>query len=231
MKALEVLQQEAANQSGTHAYLFVGTNSAAIEEMIGAVIRAKNIQLFDINTIEPEEADGKTGDITVKTVRVFLHDAYLSPSGENRLAIIRRAEHLNLASANALLKILEEPPPHLTLILTSATDSILPTIKSRCRVLKAIGEAQANNPGEFKEVMALSFTAASKRFETFAKEGGTDEFLEDGIRYFRNELIRTKDPQKSEAIKNITAVKRAVRANVNSRLALENLFILVKDVI
>lgn len=51
-----------------------------------------------------------------------------------RIAIIDDAQTMNDASANALLKTLEEPPPGSTLfLLTPSVDAILPTIRSRCQ--------------------------------------------------------------------------------------------------
>jgi DNA polymerase-3 subunit delta' len=54
-----------------------------------------------------------------------------------RVAIVDGAEELNLASANALLKVLEEPPARAVLLLVcSAPGRLLPTIRSRCRRLR-----------------------------------------------------------------------------------------------
>lgn len=54
--------------------------------------------------------------------------------GGLRVAVLYLAEDLNQAAANALLKILEEPPEHTVFLLAaSAPDSLLPTIVSRCR--------------------------------------------------------------------------------------------------
>jgi DNA polymerase-3 subunit delta' len=54
----------------------------------------------------------------------------------NRVVLITEADAMNPASANALLKILEEPPPSVYFILVSSkTKSLLPTIRSRCRVI------------------------------------------------------------------------------------------------
>ncbi len=54
-----------------------------------------------------------------------------------RVAVIDGAEDLNQASANALLKILEEPPARAVLLLVcSAPGRLLPTIRSRCRHLR-----------------------------------------------------------------------------------------------
>jgi DNA polymerase III subunit delta' len=53
-----------------------------------------------------------------------------------RVAIVRGAEKLNNQAANALLKILEEPPTQAILFLTTAARGrLLPTLRSRCRDL------------------------------------------------------------------------------------------------
>ncbi|MBS0243303.1 MAG: AAA family ATPase, partial [Proteobacteria bacterium] len=62
----------------------------------------------------------------------------------SRVVIVDTADLLNINAANALLKSLEEPPPRTYfLLLTSAPGRLLPTIRSRCRVLdlQALGEA------------------------------------------------------------------------------------------
>ncbi|MCL2119236.1 MAG: DNA polymerase III subunit delta', partial [Planctomycetaceae bacterium] len=58
-------------------------------------------------------------------------------AGGYKIAIIDDADTLNTEGANALLKTLEEPPPHAILILigTSAAKQ-LPTIRSRCKVIR-----------------------------------------------------------------------------------------------
>lgn len=67
-----------------------------------------------------------------------LHDfiSHTSASGGWRIAIIDCAEDLNLNAANSLLKIIEEPPKKcLIFIISHKPRSIIPTIRSRCRVL------------------------------------------------------------------------------------------------
>lgn len=67
----------------------------------------------------------------------LLKELSLRPmSASRRIAIIDDADRMNEASANALLKTLEEPPPDSILILISASsDALLPTIRSRCQPL------------------------------------------------------------------------------------------------
>ena len=56
--------------------------------------------------------------------------------GGLRVVVLYPAETLNTISANGLLKVLEEPPPHTVFLLVSdAPDRLLPTLISRCRRL------------------------------------------------------------------------------------------------
>ena len=85
------------------------------------------------NTIKPTKAPSK--EIRIEQVRALSAFMNLSThrSGK-RVVIIYPAESLNNASANALLKTLEEPPPDTVILMCSnRPDRLLPTIVSRCR--------------------------------------------------------------------------------------------------
>jgi DNA polymerase-3 subunit delta' len=76
--------------------------------------------------------------ITVDQVRglsrLFGTTASMSPW---RVVIVDSADDLERGAANALLKNLEEPPPHsLFLLVSHAPERLLPTIRSRCRLLR-----------------------------------------------------------------------------------------------
>ena len=68
------------------------------------------------------------------TVRRLIADLALLPvEGGNRVAIVERADRLNEDAQSALLKILEEPPPGVTIVLCADRDDLLlPTVLSRC---------------------------------------------------------------------------------------------------
>ncbi|WP_170357362.1 DNA polymerase III subunit delta' [Ruegeria arenilitoris] len=60
-----------------------------------------------------------------------------SADGGRRVVIADAADEMNVSAANALLKMLEEPPARTTLLLVSHQPSrLLPTIRSRCRTLR-----------------------------------------------------------------------------------------------
>jgi DNA polymerase-3 subunit delta' len=76
-------------------------------------------------------------DIAVEDVRRSV-GFFGSTAGEGgwRIAIVDAVDELNAAGANALLKVIEEPPPRsLLLLISNAPGRVLPTIRSRCRVL------------------------------------------------------------------------------------------------
>ena len=77
-------------------------------------------------------------EISIEAVRLGLQVFQLSAAfGGWRIAIVDSAEDLNRNSANALLKMVEEPPQRsLILIVSHRPSQVLPTIRSRCRRLR-----------------------------------------------------------------------------------------------
>jgi DNA polymerase III subunit delta' len=60
-----------------------------------------------------------------------------SARGRGKVAVVHPADSLNPQSANALLKTLEEPPPGTRLLLTTSDPALLlPTVRSRCQLLR-----------------------------------------------------------------------------------------------
>ena len=95
----------------------------------------------DLLTIEREWDEKRKrmrGEIVIDTVRKVPEFLHLTPAeGGWRVVVIDGAEQMNRNAANALLKMLEEPPPRAILLLVCAVPGLLlPTIRSRCRLLR-----------------------------------------------------------------------------------------------
>ncbi|MEJ0019869.1 MAG: DNA polymerase III subunit delta' [Acetobacteraceae bacterium] len=95
----------------------------------------------DLLTVErgyDEKRKRMRTQIAVEDVRRIGGFMSLTPAeGGWRIVIIDGAEEMNQASANALLKVLEEPPQRAVLLLVcGAPGRLLPTIRSRCRRLR-----------------------------------------------------------------------------------------------
>ena len=79
-----------------------------------------------------------TSSILIERIRELRKEAgFRAYKGKYRVIIISEAERMTQEAANALLRLLEEPPERYILILTSARpNQLLPTIISRCQLIK-----------------------------------------------------------------------------------------------
>lgn len=141
----------------------------------------------DFKLISPEDAEnaedapshstnstrkktGKKSQISVAQVRQLIDYLSLSSHQVNsrRVVLISPAETLNLASANALLKMLEEPPANtLFLLVTSQPQRLLATIISRCQAIdmplpsKAVALTWLNTQGINNAEMTLDLAGGA----------------------------------------------------------------------
>ncbi len=88
----------------------------------------------DYRTIDDPEK--KT--VPVELIREARADIYIRPNeGNRKIYRFPRAQDMGLPGQNALLKVLEEPPPYgVFLLLADNPEALLPTVRSRCVELK-----------------------------------------------------------------------------------------------
>jgi DNA polymerase-3 subunit delta' len=137
-----------------------------------------------LERLPKEKGEGLARDITVKQIRQLGEfmgmTAALSPW---RVAVIDSMDELNKEASNALLKMLEEPPPNTLFFLVShAPGRLLPTIRSRCRMLHfqtLVDDAmtsilETQSPGlsdaERRRIVGMSFGSAARAL-AFAELG------------------------------------------------------------
>ncbi|MCP5509709.1 MAG: AAA family ATPase [Chlamydiales bacterium] len=98
------------------------------------LLKSSRLDHPDLRILEPE---GKTNLHPIDNIRALIDSFALPPYEANRkIFIIADCDRMYTYAANALLKILEEPPSYGLLILTSSnSDKLLPTILSRCSVV------------------------------------------------------------------------------------------------
>jgi DNA polymerase III subunit delta' len=123
-------------------------------------------------------------EITVDEARKLKSFLGLSAAdGGRRVILVDSVDEMNTNAANALLKILEEPPARTTLLLVSHQPArLLPTIRSRCRDLrcatlepddlaKALAAAGIETPGDSKALAELSGGAPGQALELVTLDG------------------------------------------------------------
>jgi DNA polymerase-3 subunit delta' len=99
-----------------------------------------------LDSIEGNNKNGVIGvDESAGILKKLVYKAY---EAEYKFMLVWMAEHMNLQAANKLLKIIEEPPEKTVFILVAEkAEDILPTILSRCQVLKVprLSDEQVEN--------------------------------------------------------------------------------------
>ena len=147
--AVETLRAAASDPASlSHAYLITGppgSGRAPLARAFAAALIAEGTD--DVNTMRQVLA-GTHSDLTalrtegsiisIKEARAMATRSYLSPSaGRYRVMVMEDADRMTERTSNVLLKALEEPPERTVWILCAPSDAdLLPTIRSRVRVLR-----------------------------------------------------------------------------------------------
>ncbi|MGB0498984.1 MAG: DNA polymerase III subunit delta' [Rubricella sp.] len=123
-------------------------------------------------------------EITVEEVRRLRSLFEMSAAGGGwRVAIVDALDEMNMNAANALLKLLEEPPAQsVFLLVCHRPGSVLPTIRSRCRELRlkplgpddlgpALAQAGFDAGGDARALAELTAGSVGDAVEMIAAEG------------------------------------------------------------
>ena len=155
--AVNLLAEHIAHEQERHAYLITGPQGVGKRTLALRFTQALNcpkstiagqpcLQCSTCKRIEamiyPDmsvvQAEHEGEVLKIDQVRELQHTLALSPfEAHYRVALILRFEEANSSAANAMLKTLEEPPAQVIAMLTANnSESLLPTIVSRCEVIR-----------------------------------------------------------------------------------------------
>lgn len=228
MNAEEIIKKELKTGAFSHAYFLVGSEKKT-GELAELFINLLEIDPRDISRITPAEEAGKAGEIKVDSVRELLHRISLTAHGKHRLAIIEQCQRLNQSSGNILLKNLEESSGSVIFILTAQNHSVLPTVKSRCRVVEAgFDEGKEPELCWIPEIVKGGFSTVSRILEEVVKKGETEDFFLEMTNFFAVKLRLEKNMEGVSCLEEIERARRDISFNVNPRLVLENLYLILE---
>lgn len=149
--AVQQLRAAALAGQPAHAYLFTGPSAIGKRTLAVAFAQTLNCsggdppcglcracRLIPVGRHADVSVIGADNDaIKIDQIRELQHDASLTPvEARWRVFLLPNIERATREAANSLLKTLEEPPPHVVLLLTALdANALLPTVVSRCRVM------------------------------------------------------------------------------------------------
>jgi DNA polymerase-3 subunit gamma/tau len=180
-----------------HAYLFTGTRGVGkttIARILAKAINCENLQDFNpcgVCSVCRDLDDGRFLDLIevdaasrtkVEDTRDLLDNAQYAPNhGRYKVYLIDEVHMLSGHSFNALLKTLEEPPPHVKFLLATTDPHKIPvTVLSRCLQfnLKQLLPGQIFNQMQFiLEQEQIEFEAAALKLLSRAADGS----MRDGL--------------------------------------------------
>jgi hypothetical protein len=166
-------------------------------------------------------------ELGVKEARPLILQASQQPFGPRRLLVITAADQLSEPVQNTLLKLIEEPPEFLAVVLIAPhADSLLPTVRSRLHALKASDEPEVAAealPAGFLENLEVSrkLIAGLKDRDSFIA------LLRRALRVERAKML-AGGPAVTRHVASVELLDRAVRRleqNANQKLVADALLL------
>jgi hypothetical protein len=152
--------------------------------------KIKNRQHESVIFVKPEK------NYSVKDVEIVFEKISLSLDNEQKFFfILEKAQNLNIATANKLLKVLEEPPNGYNFILqTNNKNAILPTIISRCHIntFNEQEEININHPIAsffYNQNLLSPFEFDKQLKEQDLTDCESTELLNEMIQHYANQII------------------------------------------
>jgi DNA polymerase-3 subunit delta' len=179
-RTIEVFRRSIRSGKIAHSYIFEGPSGCGRKKTALALIQALFCAAVsddacgvcpacrkvsggnhaDIHSLEPLP---DKRDISIDQLRELQHDLALRPyEAPRKVCLLEPAERMSVSAANSLLKTLEEPPGRaIIILLTENADMLLPTIRSRCQLVRFAPLSPENITALLLENNGLDGTAAS----------------------------------------------------------------------
>jgi outer membrane murein-binding lipoprotein Lpp len=217
-----------------HAFLIVGGTTTVRQERLAQSIADWKVMPADIVPLISEDAH-----ITIDMVRAFQKRLLLAPlSSPHTVGTITEAHRLTTEAQQALLKLLEEPPPRARIICeTETVDQLLPTIVSRCQVIRVTSTSTDQSTHELSTEVRTLMDASVADIQAHVDAHTTDreaakQWAHDLLIGARHLLVspdpalKKVDTQKIvRIIRNLQTAIVQLSVNCNPKLVLDMVFL------
>ena len=209
-----------------HALLITGADLRLRTKQAEAIAKTSLINSPDILVLQ---ADPSLTIHQVRQATKFL--SRQTYQADKKILFLPEAEKLTLPAQHCLLKTLEEPPAHSLIILTAPHPHLLlPTINSRCQVIKLLDQIKLS-PQQLKHQKQLftqiSTASLGQRIDLAQQHGPSKpaalQFCRQQLTWI-NQLSNKQKPAYSQLLNCLSLAINQLNANLHPRLCLENLF-------
>ncbi len=259
--AVEILQKHIQNNAVRHAYLLTGTPGIGRRSLALKFAQAINclqppqpgdacgicrackqtasLQHPDLSIVQIEE---DKQEIRIEQIRTLQQSLSLTPyEAKYRVALLLNFQLANANAQNALLKTLEEAPPKVILIITAdAAENLLPTITSRCEILRlrpipisemaAILKTQWNLDAAYAREIAHLTSGRLGLANTFLNDPQNLELMHDLLSDCVN-LFNINLLERFQYTEKLTAIRKRGETKETTRQILETWLIFWRDIL
>lgn len=224
-----------------HAYLIINGTAETRQSKLDALCISWHVSPIDRHTLM---TDGTS--IGIEETRAFKKQLIMRPvTSPVIVGVIPAFERLTIIAQQSLLKILEEPPPHCTIVLLGTnTSSLLSTILSRCQIISIQNSTDLTSIQDtqawLQTLTHIQHMSYGQRIAFTDTIGNTHDqalvWIEQAIVNTHRLLIRNiRDEMKTPInivhfLRSLLRGKHYLEANVNPKLSVDSvLFSLLVD--
>jgi DNA polymerase III subunit delta' len=191
--------------------------------------KVNKVDKFDMDILEFEKALG------IEDVRNIQKKIFLKPyKGEKKSTILILKNGATIDAQNSMLKLLEEPPPSsIIFLITDNYHAFLPTILSRTKIIEIKEDHAEIDDSGLKQILEMDGAGDALYLAQVVSKDKNEAvvWLESAILSAREFMINNlEDKQKALRLRKLIHKLELTHydlktTNVNTRLALENLFL------
>ncbi len=216
------------------SFIVTSSNKNKKEEYINEFLQNEKIDKFDVTHIGIESSKNQNS-IGIDEIKDLQIKIFLKPiKSQKKAIIINNGDLLTIEAQNALLKVLEEPPSHTIIVLSvENSETLLPTILSRCQIVTIANEElklTTDEKIEFEKfIESISILRVGEKLK-IAEDLAKDK--EKAISWIGKLILTLRGKmltKESEAYNEIVQIKYfqdlyvvLKTTNVNPRFAIEN---------
>lgn len=230
-----------------HAYIITGGTPDDRSEKIASLLRDGRVATHDTITVAPEGPSIGVNDVRGVASRLSIHPV----SSPCHAVVLRDAHAMTIEAQNAFLKTLEEPAGDAMILLeTDQPDALLPTILSRCHVIRLSGHTDRVQPCQsdqetsiqcllsIERLLSASMGEHLKMIDTTIKtRDDALSFVNQAIQALEQHLLTGFNPvntvisinlslvQTAKLLRRFLTARSQLLSNITPKLALDVIFL------